>query len=323
MSPMLAGDQKLDSVPMQEPPRHFADDLVARLRQLGHPLCVGFDPFLERLPPLFRRGSMQPSDPQTAAAVEAFFDAVLDRLEGRVAVVKPQIAFFEAFGARGMAALERIVAVARKRDLAVVLDAKRGDIGSTADGYARAYFEPGAACEVDALTLNPYLGLDSLRPFADRAVSHGRGLFVLTHTSNPGAADYQERKLEKGGPLYTAVAESLVPLCEELVGPATGWSSLGLVAGATHPESAERLRELLPRAIFLVPGYGAQGGTASDAVRGFVPGPAGLEGGLVNSSRGVTFPQAAQSADTAADWERAIDQAIDRATGELAEAVTR
>ncbi|MFP8874165.1 MAG: orotidine-5'-phosphate decarboxylase, partial [Myxococcota bacterium] len=174
---------------------HFADTLVARTRELGHPLCVGLDPHRDRLPPLFRRGSMEARDPETAAVVEEFLMAVLDRLDGRVAAVKPQITFFEAFGARGMAALERIVAVARKRDLAVVLDAKRGDIGSTADGYARAYFEPGAACEVDALTLNPYLGLDSLRPFADRAVSHGRGLFVLTHTSNPGAADYQERKL--------------------------------------------------------------------------------------------------------------------------------
>ncbi|MFP6639712.1 MAG: orotidine-5'-phosphate decarboxylase [Myxococcota bacterium] len=302
---------------------HFADTLVTRMRELGHPLCAGLDPHRDLLPPLFRRGSMEVRDPETAAVVEEFLLAVLDRLDGRVAAVKPQIAFFEELGARGLSALERVVAAARERDLAVVLDAKRSDIGSTAEGYARAYLEPGAACEVDALTLNPYLGLDSLRPFADRAVPHGRGLFVLVHTSNPGAADYQERTLDKGGPLYAAVAESLVPLCEELVGPATQWSSLGIVAGATYPESAEKLREQLPRALFLVPGYGAQGGTAAEAVRAFVSGPAGREGGLVNSSRALTFPEAARSADNAADWERAIDASIDRAAGELAEAVAR
>lgn len=302
---------------------HFADSLVARMRELGHPLCAGLDPHRGHLPPLFRRGSMEARDPETAAAVEEFLLAVLDRLDGRVAAVKPQIAFFEALGSPGFSALERVVARARERNLAVVLDAKRGDIGTTADGYVQAYLEPDAACAVDALTLSPYLGLDSLRPFADCAVRSGRGLFVLAHTSNPGAADYQERELDKGGPLYTAVAESLVPLCEELVGPETGWSSLGIVSGATYPESAARLRELLPRALFLVPGYGAQGASADDALRSFVPGPAGREGGLVNSSRGLLFPEAAQRADSAAEWESAIDAAILRTTGELAEAIAR
>ena len=117
------------------------------------------------------------------------------------------------------------------------------------------------------------------------------------------------------------MAESLAPLSDELVGPATGWSSLGIVAGATYPEQAEKLRERLPRALFLVPGYGAQGGSAADAMRGFVAGPSGREGGLINSSRGLLFPEDARSADTAAGWESAIDQAIDQATDELAQAV--
>ena len=205
--------------------------------------------------------------------------------------------------------------------LVELLDAKRGDIGSTAEGYSRAYLEPNSPCESDALTLNPYLGLDTLRPFVDRAASYGRGLFVLVRTSNPGSADYQERVLEKGGPLYQAVAESLAPLCEELAGPATGWSSMGIVAGATYPEQAEKLRELLPKALFLVPGYGAQGGSAADAMRGFVPGPSGREGGIINSSRGLLFPEEARSADTAAGWERAVDGALDHATDELTRAV--
>ena len=300
---------------------HFADTLVARMRELGHPLCAGLDPHLDRIPPLFRRGSMERTDPETAAVVEEFMLAFVERVAGRVAIVKPQIAFFEQLGARGMAALERIVATARERELAVLLDAKRGDIGSTAEGYARAYLEPGAACESDALTLSPYLGLDSLAPFMDQASSHARGLFVLARTSNPGSADYQERILDKGGPLYMTVAESLAPLCDALVGPATGWSSLGIVAGATYPEQAEKLRAVLPRALFLVPGYGAQGGSAAEAMRGFVSGPCGREGGIINSSRGLLFPDTARSVDTAADWEEAIDEAISRAIGELSDAV--
>lgn len=298
---------------------HFADTLVTRMRELGHPLCAGLDPHIEAIPPLFRRGSMEAADPETAAVVEEFLMAFLDRLVGRVAVVKPQIAFFEQLGARGIAALERIATAARERDLTVILDAKRSDIGSSAEGYARAYLEPAAVCEVDALTLSPYLGLDSLRPFMDRASSYGRGLFILAHTSNAGSADYQELGLEKGGPLYLAVAQSLSPFCDELVGPATGWSALGIVAGASYPEQAERLRELLPQALLLVPGYGAQGGTAAEALRGFVPGPSGLEGGIVNSSRGLLFPEPARQAGTATDWECAIDESMDRAISELGE----
>ena len=296
---------------------HFADDLIARTREIGHPLCAGIDPHLERVPALFRQGSMAATDPATPAAVEALVMAFLDRVAGRVAAVKPQMAFFEQLGSLGLAVLERVMAAARERELLVVLDAKRGDIGSTAAGYARAYLEPGAAAEADAITLNPYLGLDSLAPFAERAAAHGRGLFVLAKTSNPGSGDLQDRLLEKEGPVYEAVAESLRGLEAELLGPATGWSSLGIVAGATYPEQAERLRALLPHALFLVPGYGAQGASAHEALGSFVPGPEGLEGGLVNSSRGLLFPEAAAEANDAVAWERAVDAAIDRAADEL------
>ena len=301
---------------------HFADDLMARTREMGHPLCAGIDPHLGQVPALFQQGSMAPTDPATPAAVEALALAFLDRLAGKVPAVKPQIAFFEQLGSQGLAVLERVMAAARERELLIVLDAKRGDIGSTAEGYARAYLEPGAACECDALTLSPYLGLDTLAPFMERARAYGRGFFVLAKTSNPGSGDLQDRLLEKEGPVYEALAESLVPLAEELKGPATGWSSLGIVAGATYPEQAERLRILLPSALFLVPGYGAQGASAQEAVRGFVPGPRGLEGGLVNSSRGLLFPEAAQGASDAPAWERAVDEAIDRAVGELGAAVS-
>jgi len=300
--------------------RHFADALIQRVRELGHPLCVGLDPHLSQIPPLFARGSMRPGDPQTAAAVESFSMALLDRVAGRAAIVKPQIGFFEPLGWRGIRALERLVWRARELGVLVLLDAKRGDIGSTAEGYASAYLDAGAACACDAITVNPYLGLDSLEPFALRGERHGTGMFVLVKTSNPGSGDLQDREID-GTPVYQAVAASLAPLAKRLAGPATGWSSLGVVVGATYPEQSERVREKLPHALFLVPGYGAQGGSASDAVRGFLPGPSGLEGGIVSSSRGISFPP--HVGTDAASWEKAIDAAIDRATNELGEAVAR
>jgi orotidine-5'-phosphate decarboxylase len=290
-------------------------------RRLGHPLCAGLDPHLDRFPPLFRRGGMAPEAPGTAEAIEAFCLAMLDRLAGRVAIVKPQVAFFERLGWRGMRVLEGVAAAARERDLLVLLDAKRGDIGSTARGYAEAYLGSQAVLPVDALTANPYLGLDTLEPLVKAAGETGGGVFVLVKTSNRGSGDLQDRSVG-GQPLYERLAESLAALAECMVGPDTGWSSLGVVVGATYPEVHRRIREILPRALFLVPGYGAQGAGAQEAVAGFVAGPAGrLEGGLVNSSRGILFPPGSDT-DDVATWERAVDEALDRAIGELGEAVS-
>jgi orotidine-5'-phosphate decarboxylase len=298
---------------------HFADALIERVRSLGHPLCVGLDPHLGAIPQLFRSGSMEPADEATARAVESFLLAVIDRLEGRVAIVKPQIAFYEQLGAAGLVVLERVIARSRERGLLVLLDAKRGDIGSTAEAYARAYLDPTSAARAEAITLNAYLGLDSLEPFAARARSFGSGMFVLVRTSNAGAGDLQD--LSTGEvPLFARVARSLSPLAHELVGKETGWSSLGAVLGATWPEQADAVRAELPHSLMLVPGYGAQGATAKDAVRSFVRGPAGLEGGIVNSSRGILFPEAGDTED-AVSWERALDAAVDEAVNELAEAV--
>jgi orotidine-5'-phosphate decarboxylase len=298
---------------------HFADALIARVRALGHPLCAGLDPHLALIPPLFRRGSMAPGDPRTAEAVESFLDAVVERLAGRVALVKPQSAFFEQLGWRGVRALDRLLARCRALDLLVLLDAKRGDIGSTAEGYARAYLSADAPLRADALTLNPYLGRDSLEPCLKEAGQAGAGVFVLLKTSNPGSRDVQDRPSE-GAPVWEHVARSLAEPCDALVGPATGWSALGVVVGATFPAQAERARELLPRSLQLVPGYGAQGGGAADAVRGFVPGPAGREGGVVNSSRALLFPPEAAT-DRAAHWEAALDASLTAAIGDLASAI--
>jgi orotidine-5'-phosphate decarboxylase len=298
----------------------FADRLIARARELGHPLCAGLDPDLALIPEPFRQGRMTPAAPATARAVGAFCAAFLERVEGRVAAVKPQSAFFEALGWRGVKVLAEVVADARARGLLVVLDAKRGDIGSSAAGYAAAYLAPSAPIRVDALTVNPWLGLDSLEPFLKACEAARSGLFVLTRTSNPGGRDFQELAPEAGEPVYHRVARALQPHAKRLAGE-TGWSGLGLVVGATTPDEARRVRDAAPTSLFLVPGYGAQGASAKEAVAGFVAGPGGRrEGGLVNTARGLNFPEAAQGANASA-WERAVDAALDRATSELAEAV--
>jgi orotidine-5'-phosphate decarboxylase len=298
----------------------FADRLIARVRELGHPLCAGIDPDLARLPEPFRRGSMTPGDPTSAEAVAGFCRAFLARVAGRVAAVKPQSAFFEALGWRGAQVLAELTAEARAAGLIVVLDAKRGDIGSTAEAYAAAYLAPGAPLRVDALTVNPWLGLDSLEPFVRQAETAGGGLFVLTRTSNPGGRDFQELDA-RGRPLFLRVADVLRPLAKRLAGAATPWSGLGLVVGATAPEEARRVREAAPDSLFLVPGFGAQGASARDAVAGLVRGPGRrLEGGIVSASRALHFPDAARGGDLRA-WERAVDGALARAEGELAEAV--
>ncbi|HEX9813954.1 MAG TPA: orotidine-5'-phosphate decarboxylase [Myxococcota bacterium] len=290
---------------------HFADELIGRIRGLGHPLCVGLDPHLDLIPASFRKGTMRPEDPTTSEAVQAFCAEVIDRLEKRVAVVKPQIALFEQLGWRGLQVLEVLVDRCRANNLLVILDAKRGDIGSTAEGYARAYLEPGAGLGVDAITVNPYLGRDSLTPFIERCSSHGRGVFVLVKTSNPGSGDLQDRTLASAT-VFEAVAEMLAGECRRLVGPRTGWSSLGVVVGANYPEQADRVRQRLPEALFLVPGFGAQGAAAEQAVRAFRAVSGVREGGIVNSSRRILFP-------VCEDWETgfevALDEAIDRLGG--------
>jgi orotidine-5'-phosphate decarboxylase len=298
----------------------FADRLIRRVRALGHPLCVGIDPHLELLPRAFRRGRMAAGDLSAARAVEAYSLALLERVAGRVAAVKPQSACYERLGPAGIAALARVMDEARRAGLLVVLDAKRGDIGSTAASYASAYLAADAPMRADALTLSPYLGMDSLEPFFAAAHAGGAGVFVLLRTSNPGAVDLQDLVV-RDQPVYQRLADLLQPLALKLRGPSSEWSGLGVVVGATWPDESRRVRELLPGSLFLVPGYGAQGASAADAVAGFVRGPAGqLEGGLVNASRAIGFPAGGDDGSAAA-WERAVDDALARSVEELSAAV--
>lgn len=300
---------------------HFADQIILRTRALGHPLCAGLDPFLDRIPALFQEGTMAPNDPRSAVAVRRFLKAFLDRAASKVVVVKPQIAMFERLGWPGIQALTDVVGYARSLGLPVLLDAKRGDIGSTAENYAAAYLDGDSPLVVDGITLNAYLGRDTLAPFIARARHNGKGLFVLLKTSNPGSADIQNMIVE-GQPLFRHLATKLNALDDGLLGPVTGWSNLGVVVGATYLEDGLAARAALPNALFLIPGYGAQGGGSDDAVATFVNRGHGLEGGVVSSSRGLLFPSAGDT-DNAADWDAAIDTALDAACDDLGQAFAR
>ena len=229
--------------------------------------------------PAFARGN------GACAAISEFHELVLDAVADLVPAIKPQLAFFEQYGVAGMQAFENTVRAAKERGLLVIADGKRNDISSTAEAYAKAYLgADGFAC--DALTVTPYLGRDSLVPFVEACKKRGKGLFVILKTSNPGSKDFEDQPLEATGrPLYEKIAGVIEELGDGLVG-GSGYSSIGAVIGATFPEEGRRLRELMPRALILVPGYGAQGGSAKAAAECF--NEDGL-GAIVNSSRGITY----------------------------------
>lgn len=292
----------------------FADRLIARVRTLGAPLCVGLDPFDDKIPALFGDARSDTS------AVLKFGAALIDVAAKHAAAFKPQLGLFERYGEEGYAVARILTEHALASGALVILDAKRGDIGTTAEGYARATLGAKPGFAADCVTVNPYMGLDTLEPFIAVAEREAKGVAVLVRTSNPGAGDVQDLQVG-GAPVWRRVAEMLAPLSARLKG-ASGWSGLMAVAGATYPEEARALREAMPDALFLVPGYGAQGASARDAVAGFVAGAKTREGGVVNSSRAVAYPAAAQTAKSIGAWRAAIEAAVIQAAGELREACT-
>jgi len=255
---------------------------------------------------------------EEAATLERFGEALVALAAQHAGVLKPQLGLFEPFGPEGVRIAQEIVAEARAAGMVVILDAKRGDIGTTAEVWARAALGPTPGFDADCVTVNPYLGMDSLEPFLALAERERKGVAVLVRTSNPGARDLQDLAVN-GAPLWESVAAMIAGASPRLRGE-SGWSGLMAVAGATGPGEARALRQRLPEALFLVPGYGAQGAGAAQALAGFVKGPQGLEGGVVNSSRALSYPAAAQSAATLADWSQAVGDAMGLAKAELAAA---
>lgn len=300
---------------------HFADSLMTAIRRARNPVCVGIDPRPEDLPNGFLDGF--PGDRAgVARALEAFGREVVDVVASVVPAVKFQAAFYEAYGPEGVSALHATAGHARGAGLIVLMDGKRNDIGSTAEAYARAYlgkvpvgdhFEP--SWDVDALTVNPYLGIDGITPFVKVATREGKGIFVLVRTSNASAREFQDLVAD-GRPIYRHVAERLATWASPHRG-ASGYSLVGAVVGATYPAELAELREALPGVPFLVPGYGTQGGSASDVAPAFDD--EGL-GALVNSSRGITFAYRKPSAIArfGDDWRAAIAQAVQDMADDLA-----
>lgn len=292
----------------------FADRLIDGVRRTGSPLCVGLDPFSDKIPSLF--GSLRED---ASGVLVKFGTSIIDIAAKHAAVLKPQLGLFEQFGEMGYASARILTEYAKSKGMLVILDAKRGDIGTTAEGYARATLGPAPGFGADCVTINPYMGKDTLAPFIALAQRDQKGVAVLVRTSNPGAGDFQDLQVG-GAPLWRRVAEMLSPETLALMGQ-SGWSSLMAVAGATYPQEARTLREAMPNALFLVPGYGAQGASAEAAVAGFVKGPKGREGGVVNSSRAVIYPAAARLAGTMGAWRSAVDAAMGGAAKELATAI--
>lgn len=279
----------------------FADRLAEAVRRHG-PLCVGIDPRFDMLPVAYRKFA-------PAVAVEAFSLKVLELVRPFSGVVKPQAAFFELLGPDGMAAMQAVLTRARELGFVTILDAKRGDIASTATAYAEAAFGE-SVWNADALTVNPYLGQDAVEPFIStaRRSTPTRGLFVLVRTSNPGGGLFQNA-LADGVPLYRRVATEVNAWNEGGLGDC-GLGDVGAVVGATHPKELAELRAAMPDVWFLIPGYGAQGGTADDVRAGLLSN--GL-GAVVNSSRGVVFPFQPDDGD----WETKIIEAAKKAQAEL------
>ncbi len=273
----------------------FADRLHQRIRDVGSRVCLGIDPRPDASP-LTHPERHEHDRRRVADAVVDAYEAILRRAHGRLACCKPQSAFFEALGPEGMGALARVMAVARELELPIILDAKRGDIASTAEAYARAYLTDGPLA-ADALTVNPYLGIEALEPFIEAAEAGGRGLFVLVRTSNPGSGDLQDLHVEGGPTLHEALADRLTARAANLRAGDGGYTALGAVVGATHPEALAGLRRRLPGSVLLVPGIGAQGARPEAVAPAFDR--HGL-GAVVNASRSL-FDREATSLERLAD----------------------
>ncbi len=288
---------------------YFSERLLAAKRHKQSVAVLGIDPQLDT--------AKTPGVPADHTLVR-FCCAVVEACATSIVAIKPQLGFFEARGLDGMRTLAEVLAVARRLGLLTIADAKRGDIGPTSAAYAEAFLGDGDfAC--DAVTVNPYLGSDAIAPFVAR-VRAGRGLFVLVKTSNPSSGEFQDRVAD-GAPVWEWVARRVEGWGSDFVGP-SGLSPVGAVVGATYPEHAGRTRELMPHATILVPGYGAQGASADDAVRAARPDGTGV---IVNASRSLMYayqkrPGAspAEAAAAAAETMRIeLNAALDRRRASL------
>lgn len=265
--------------------------LVQKIEEKQAPIVVGLDPMLSYIPEHVTKKAYDEKGETLEGACEAIFQynkAIIDATYDLIPAVKPQIAMYEQFGIEGLIAYKKTIDYCKEKDLVIIGDIKRGDIGSTSSAYAVGHLgkvQVGSkqyyGFDEDFVTVNPYLGSDGIKPFIDVCKEENKGLFILVKTSNKSSGEFQDRLID-GKPLYEHVAKKVSEWGEEHMG--NQYSYIGAVVGATYPEIGKELRELMPNTYFLVPGYGAQGGKGSDLVHYF--NKDGL-GAIVNSSRGI------------------------------------
>lgn len=294
----------------------FADRLHTAVRRCHNPVLVGLDPRAENLPPGILPGGAATWE-QIAAAYGRFCRGVIDVVAPLVPAVKPQAAFFEQLGPAGMGVLAEVIGYAHEHGLLVIFDGKRNDIGTTATAYAQGILgsDGQSPWGADALTVSPYLGDDSLRPFFDVAQQRAAGVFVLVKTSNPGSGMLQDLSAD-GRPLYRRVAD-YVEREAVRTAAACGYGAVGAVVGATYPAQLAELRAAMPHTWFLVPGFGSQGGTAADVAAAFDSQGAGA---IVNNSRGIIFAHSIKPYSErygAARWQEAVEAATRDMIGQL------
>ncbi len=302
--------------------------LIAKIQKTQAPIVIGLDPMLSYIPEQIQKKAFAEYGETLEGAAEAiwqFNKEIVDKTWDLVPAVKPQIAMYEQFGIPGLEAYQKTIDYCHAKDLVVIGDIKRGDIGSTSAAYATGHLgkiQVGSKCYTafneDFATVNPYLGSDGVKPFIEVCQEENKGLFILVKTSNPSSGEFQDRLID-GRPLYEHVGEKVAQWGQEHMGDT--YSYIGAVVGATYPEMGRVLRKLMPKTFILVPGYGAQGGTGKDLVHFF--NPDGL-GAIVNSSRGIIaaykqekyasfgeehFADASRAAveDMAADIRRALE----------------
>jgi orotidine-5'-phosphate decarboxylase len=280
---------------------YAVDRLVDRIVERKNPCIVGLDPQITKLPSPLVGGIADFDDPLEGVrqAIVDFNKGIIDSVADLVPAVKLQIAYYEKYGSRGMQALEESIAHAKTRDLVTIIDAKRNDISTSARAYAQAYLgkveitatQWKLGHDADFMTVNPFLGRDSLEPFVDMCREWKKGIFILVKTSNPASADLQSAKCSDGKSVVSEkIASWIDEWSEEMVGEC-GYSGIGAVVGATYPEEARHLRKFMPRAVLLVPGYGAQGASGEMVTACFDR--QGL-GAIINSSRGILYAFSAE-----------------------------
>ena len=265
--------------------------LISNIRKTNAPIVVGLDPMLNYIPEHIQKEAFAEFGETLEGAAEAIWQynkGIVDATCDLIPAVKPQIAMYEQFGIPGLIAYKKTVEYCKAKDLVVIGDIKRGDIGSTSAAYAVGHLgqvqvgsKKYAGFDEDFATVNPYLGSDGVKPFMDVCKEEKKGIFVLVKTSNPSSGEFQDRVID-GRPLYELVGEKVAQWGDELMGD--GYSYVGAVVGATYPEMGKVLRKIMPKTFILVPGYGAQGGKGADLVHFF--NEDGL-GAIVNSSRGI------------------------------------